>query len=172
MLTRQIAMLLVAGAAMAFNDPAAAQGKVVVYSANDANLNRFVFEAFTKETGIQVEQVEAGSGVIFRRIASEKDRPLGDAVWGVSRILLQTNKSLLAPYASKNKDAVPAQFRSLVPKATTPAKSSSEAAAASQEGACQPVAAASEPARRPALATVGDSADGREKSPAIKSPVI
>ena len=38
MLTRQIAMLLVAGAAMAFNDPAATQGKVIVYSANDANL--------------------------------------------------------------------------------------------------------------------------------------
>jgi iron(III) transport system substrate-binding protein len=104
-------MLLIAGAAMALSGPAAAQGKVVVYSANDANLNRFIFEAFTKETGIQVEQVEAGSGVIFRRIASEKDRPLGDAVWGVSRILLQTNKPLLAPYASKNKDAVPAQFR-------------------------------------------------------------
>ena len=74
MLPRRIAMLLISGAAMALSGPAAAQGKVVVYSANDANLNRFVFEAFTKETGIQVEQVEAGSGVIFRRIASEKDR--------------------------------------------------------------------------------------------------
>ncbi|MBV9262048.1 MAG: extracellular solute-binding protein, partial [Pseudolabrys sp.] len=73
--------------------------------------NRFVFDAFTKETGIQVEQIEAGSGVLFRRIASEKERPLGDAVWGVSRILLQSNKPLLAPYSSKNKDAVPAQFR-------------------------------------------------------------
>ena len=111
MLRRRIVMLLIAGAAMAFSGPAASQGKVVVYSANDANLNRFVFEAFTKETGIQVEQVEAGSGVLFRRIASEKDRPLGDAVWGVSRILLQTNKALLAPYASKSKDAVPAEFR-------------------------------------------------------------
>jgi iron(III) transport system substrate-binding protein len=55
--------------------------------------------------------VEAGSGVIFRRIASEKDRPLGDIVWGVSRTLLRSNKALLAPYASKNKDAVPAHFR-------------------------------------------------------------
>ncbi|MGH9808612.1 MAG: extracellular solute-binding protein, partial [Terriglobia bacterium] len=34
-----------------------------------------------------------------------------DNVLLVSRILLQSNKAQLAPYASKNKDAVPAQFR-------------------------------------------------------------
>jgi iron(III) transport system substrate-binding protein len=100
-----------AAAAMSGTGAAMAQGKVVVYSANDANLNRFVFEAFTKETGIAVEQVEAGSGVVFRRIQSERERPLGDVVWGVNRLLLNTNKALLAPYASKHRDAVPAQFR-------------------------------------------------------------
>jgi iron(III) transport system substrate-binding protein len=105
---RLIATLLLAGVAVG---PAMAQGKVVVYTSNDSNLNRFVYEAFKKETGIEVEGVEAGSGVVFRRIASEKDRPLGDIVWGVSRTLLRANKALLAPYASKNKDAVPAHFR-------------------------------------------------------------
>jgi iron(III) transport system substrate-binding protein len=105
---RLIATFLLAGAAMG---PAFGQGKVVVYTSNDSNLNRFVYDAFKKETGIEVEGVEAGSGVVFRRIASEKDRPLGDIVWGVSRTLLRANKALLAPYASKNKDAVPAQFR-------------------------------------------------------------
>ena len=84
---------------------------MVVYTSNDSNLNRFVFEAFRKETGIEVEQVEAGSGVVFRRMHSEQERPLGDIVWGVSRTLLRANKALLAPYASKNKDAVPAHFR-------------------------------------------------------------
>jgi iron(III) transport system substrate-binding protein len=98
-------------AALAFAGPAAAQGKIVVYTANDSNLNRFVFDAFTKETKIEVEPVEAGSGVLFRRIASEKASPLGDIVWGVSRTLLRANTALLAPYASKNKDAVPANFR-------------------------------------------------------------
>lgn len=103
--------LLFAGIAIAFVGPAMGQGKVVVYTSNDSNLNRFVYDAFKKETGIEVEGVEAGSGVVFRRIASEKDRPLGDIVWGVSRTLLRANKPLLAPYASKNKDAVPAHFR-------------------------------------------------------------
>jgi iron(III) transport system substrate-binding protein len=112
MLTRRtVAKLMLAGAAGIVSHGARAAGKVVVYTANDSNLNRFVFEAFTKETGIEVEPVEAGSGVVFRRISSEKERPLGDIVWGVSRTLLRANKALLAPYASKNKDAVPAMFR-------------------------------------------------------------
>jgi iron(III) transport system substrate-binding protein len=110
MLYRRTVAIFIA-AAVALPGAAFAQGKVVVYTANDSNLNRFVFEAFTRETGIQVEPVEAGSGVVFRRIASERDRPLGDIVWGVSRTLLRANKALLAPYASKNKDAVPAHFR-------------------------------------------------------------
>jgi iron(III) transport system substrate-binding protein len=107
---RMIATLLFAGASIALAGPAAAQ-KVVVYTSNDSNLNRYVFDAFKKETGIEVEGVEAGSGVVFRRMASERERPLGDIVWGVSRTLLRANKALLAPYASKNKDAVPAYFR-------------------------------------------------------------
>jgi iron(III) transport system substrate-binding protein len=112
MLTRRmIATLLLAGATAAAGGPAMGQGKVVVYTSNDSNLNRFVFEAFKNETGIVVEQVEAGSGVVFRRVASERERPLGDIVWGVSRTLLRANKALLAPYASKNRDTVPAYFR-------------------------------------------------------------
>ncbi len=112
MLTRRtIAKLMLAGAAGVVSRSAQAAGKVVIYTSNDSNLNRFVFEAFTKETGIEVESVEAGSGVVFRRIASERERPLGDIVWGVSRTLLRANKALLAPYAFKNKDAVPAMFR-------------------------------------------------------------
>ena len=110
MLTRTIAALLVAALSIA-SGPAFGQGKVVVYTSNDSNLNRFTFEAFTRETGIQVEPVEAGSGVILRRMASERERPLGDIIWGVSRTLLRANKALLAPYASKHKDTVPAQFR-------------------------------------------------------------
>src|SRR5436309_815904 len=108
---RAIAKLMLAGTASIVSRAAMAAGKVVVYTANDSNLNRFVFEAFTKETGIEVEPVEAGSGVVFRRINSEKERPLGDVVWGVSRTLLRANKALLAPYEFKNGDAVPAVFR-------------------------------------------------------------
>ena len=61
---------------------AEAQQKVVIYSSNDDTLHKLVFAAFTKETGITVEPVSAGSGVIVKRIQTEKDRPGGDIIWG------------------------------------------------------------------------------------------
>lgn len=93
--------------------PARAQApkKLVVYTSNDSTLNDLVFAAFRTETGIEVEPVAAGSGVVMRRLQAEKARPLGDIVWGVSRSLLQTNKTLFEPYVSKNRDATPAEFR-------------------------------------------------------------
>lgn len=85
--------------------------EVVIYSANEATLDKLVFDAFTKETGINVQPVTAGSGVLMKRIASEKGRPQGDIIWGVSRSLLESNAQYFAPYASKNKEAIPAEFR-------------------------------------------------------------
>jgi iron(III) transport system substrate-binding protein len=90
---------------------AMAQQKVVIYSSNDDTLHKLAFGAFTKETGIEVEPVSAGSGVVIKRIQTEKDRPGGDIIWGVSRSLLDTNKQYFSTYTSKNKDATPAEFR-------------------------------------------------------------
>jgi hypothetical protein len=50
----------------------AQQKKVVVYTSNESTLNDLVFGAFTKETGIAVEPVVAGSGVVIRRLQAEK----------------------------------------------------------------------------------------------------
>src|SRR5262247_4755327 len=95
-----------------FGLPTRAQAKkVVIYTANDSTLNDLVFAAFKTETGIEVEPVAAGSGVVMRRLQAEKARPLGDIVWGVSRSLLQTNKALFEPYASKNIANTPAEYR-------------------------------------------------------------
>jgi iron(III) transport system substrate-binding protein len=99
------------GAVVAGGAARAQQKKLVVYTSNESTLNDLVFGAFKKETGIEVEPVAAGSGVVVRRMQAEKARPLGDIVWGVSRSLLQTNKALLEAYASKNKDAMPAEYR-------------------------------------------------------------
>jgi len=88
-----------------------AQQKLVIYTSNDSTLNELVSAAFGKETGIQVDMISAGSGVVVKRIQSEKDRPQGDIIWGVSRSLLETNKAYFAPYASKNIDAIPAEYR-------------------------------------------------------------
>src|SRR6185369_9807492 len=101
----------VLGAVAAGGAAQAQQKKLVVYTSNESTLNDLVFGAFKKETGIEVEPVAAGSGVVVRRMQAEKARPLGDIIWGVSHSLLQTNKALFEPYASKNKDATPAEYR-------------------------------------------------------------
>src|SRR5690349_9688715 len=103
--------LLLSLAAIGTSTGTMAQQKVVIYSSNDDTLHKLVFAAFTKETGIAVEPVSAGSGVIIKRIQTEKERPGGDIIWGVSRSLLETNKQYFSAYASKNIDATPPEYR-------------------------------------------------------------
>jgi iron(III) transport system substrate-binding protein len=90
---------------------AGAQQRIAIYSSNDATLNKLVATEFTKATGIEADVVSAGSGVLMKRIETEKERPQGDIIWGVSRSLLQTNVQYFDAYASQHKDAVPAQYR-------------------------------------------------------------
>jgi iron(III) transport system substrate-binding protein len=107
-----IGILLAGCMGLAIASPAlAADTSLVVYSANDTDLNNFVFGLFQKETGIAVQSVTAGSGVLLKRMAAEKDRPLGDVLWGVSTTILDANKAYFEPYATKNADAVPTTFR-------------------------------------------------------------
>ena len=89
----------------------AAETQVVLYSANDDTVNKLVSDGFKKETGITVNVVSTGSGVLFRRIASEAANPQGDVVWGVSSALLKQNVKFFQPYAVKGRESVPAEYR-------------------------------------------------------------
>ncbi len=105
-------LLAVVLAAVPLPHPAtAADTTLVVYSANDTDLNNFVFELFHRVSGVSVQTVTAGSGVLLKRIAAEKDRPQGDVLWGVSTAILDSQKASFQPYASKNLAAVPAVYR-------------------------------------------------------------
>ena len=101
------ALLFTAAASM----PAMADMQVVLYSANDDTVNKLVVDGFKKETGITVNVVSTGSGVLFRRIESEAANPQGDVVWGVSSALLKQNSRFFQPYAATGRDAVPAEYR-------------------------------------------------------------
>ena len=90
---------------------AGAQQRVVLYTSNDATLNKLIAAEFEKASGIAVDVISAGSGVVVKRLQSEKGRPQGDLVWGISRSLLQTNAEYFEPYASEHKNAIPAEFR-------------------------------------------------------------
>jgi iron(III) transport system substrate-binding protein len=103
--------LVAFGFAGAVAGPALAQQHLVLYSANDDTVNSMVATAFTKATGTKVDVISTGSGVLFRRIASEQANPQADVVWGVSSSLLNQNKAFFQPYAEKERDTIPAQYR-------------------------------------------------------------
>ncbi len=108
---RTLAHIGLACVTLALSGIAQAQQKLVIYTSNEATLNELTSSAFSKETGIQVSIVSAGSGTIIKRIQAEKDNPQGDIIWGVSRSLLQTNKAYFAPYKSQHVNAIAAEFR-------------------------------------------------------------
>jgi len=91
--------------------PAWAEQRLVLYSSNDDTVNKMVADAFTKASGIAVDVVSTGSGVLFRRIVSESARPQADVVWGTSASLLKDNAKYLEAYAARDREAVPAQYR-------------------------------------------------------------
>lgn len=106
-----IGWLAVAAFAAASAGTARAGQHVVLYSANDNTVNNMVVDAFQKQTGIKVDVVSTGSGVLFRRVASEAANPQADVIWGVGAALLARNKQFFQPYAAKERDAVPAKYR-------------------------------------------------------------
>jgi 2-aminoethylphosphonate transport system substrate-binding protein len=76
-----IVTALVVGIAIASN--AQAQGVVTIYSADglhDGTPNWYQnqFDAFTKATGIKVQYIEGGSGVVVERIEKERANPQAD----------------------------------------------------------------------------------------------
>jgi iron(III) transport system substrate-binding protein len=103
--------LAVFGAASVLAGPALAEQHLVLYSANDDTVNSLVAAGFTQATGIKVDVISAGSGVLFRRLASENTNTQADVVWGTSASLLNQNKALFQPYAAKEKDAIPPPYR-------------------------------------------------------------
>lgn len=109
--TKCFISFILACAGLAFSAGACAQQKLVIYTSNESTLNEFAAAAFNRETGIKVDIISAGSGVAMKRVQAEKERPQGDIVWGISRSLLETNKAYFTPYASKNIDATPPEYR-------------------------------------------------------------
>jgi 2-aminoethylphosphonate transport system substrate-binding protein len=76
LLAASLAVVVAAG-------PALAEDVVTVYSADGLhdgtpNWYQTQFDAFTKATGIKVQYVEGGSGVVVERVAKEKSNPQAD----------------------------------------------------------------------------------------------
>lgn len=108
---RSPAIILALAASLLMGVPASSQESVVLYSANDDTVNKIVADGFTKETGIRVDVVSTGSGVLVRRVSSEAANPQGDVIWGVGATLLKLTSPHLQAHPAKGREAVPAAFR-------------------------------------------------------------
>ena len=79
-------MLITAGVLVVLGAGSAwAQGVVTIYSADglkdgSPNWYQTEFDAFTKATGIKVQYIEGGSGVVVERVAKEKTNPQADVL--------------------------------------------------------------------------------------------
>lgn len=102
------ALALVAGHAFA------ADQVVTIYSADglqDGHPNWYQteFDAFTKKTGIKVQYVEAGSGVVVQRVAQEKANPQADVLVTLPPFMQKAAEvELLQAYKSPEAAEIPA----------------------------------------------------------------
>lgn len=97
--------------------PDAASKTVTVYSADGLrdgtpNWYQTEFDAFTKQTGIKVSYIEAGSGEVVSRIAKEKANPQADVLVSMAPFIQNAaGTGLLQPYTPQGADKVDASLK-------------------------------------------------------------
>lgn len=79
--------------------------KLIIYSAVNPDTAEYYKQAFTKETGIEVEFIFGSTGEIIKRIEVEKNSPTADMQWGGSEEYAERIKDALEPYHSSNEEA-------------------------------------------------------------------
>ena len=65
-------------------------------------INPLVDDFKTKNPGINVDVIAAGTGELLKRVESEKDNPLGDILWGGSLNTIRLKMDLFENYTSTN----------------------------------------------------------------------
>jgi len=102
-------LLLAATVAVVAVAPAAAQQRLVVYSAGPANLIDALSAGFTAQTGIPIDVFQGTTGQVMARIEAEANNPQVDVLISASwdTALDFTARGLLLPYTSPNAAMVP-----------------------------------------------------------------
>ncbi|MGW0481888.1 extracellular solute-binding protein [Nonomuraea sp. NPDC003214] len=96
------------------NDAGAGQGdanSLTLYSVSGPEVTDPILAAFrTAHPDITVNKISLpGTGEAFARVRAEKDRPLGDVIWGGSSELYSANADLIAPVELPNDAATVAK---------------------------------------------------------------
>ena len=91
---------------------AAAQSLVVYTSVDEENARR-ILDAFTADTGIDVQMVFLSSGPALSRIEAEAGRPQADVWFGApsENHILAKERNLTQPYVSAHADALVPEFK-------------------------------------------------------------
>jgi 2-aminoethylphosphonate transport system substrate-binding protein len=113
---KRILLSAVFGLGVVLAGPAFAEDVVTLYAADglhDGKPNWFQtqFDAFTKQTGIKVQYVEAGSGGVVERVAKEATNPQADVLVTLPPFIMKAAADgLLQPYTPAGADQIdPAQ---------------------------------------------------------------
>lgn len=113
MMIRKLAVAL--GVVLLGSAPAWAADVVTIYSADglhDGTPNWYQnqFDAFTKATGIKVQYVEGGSGVVVERVAKEASNPQADVLVTLPPFIQKAAADgLLQPYTPAGADQIAAE---------------------------------------------------------------
>ncbi len=108
MLKKMLALLL----ALALSASFAQTLRVLTH--NSFNISNDVLEAFTQETGIEVQLLEGGdAGETVNRAVLTKGNPLADVLYGVDNSLIAraANEGIFEPYQSPQLERVPETYR-------------------------------------------------------------
>jgi iron(III) transport system substrate-binding protein len=101
-------------AAISLTASVARAEEVLVYTAlEDDQIPRYL-ESFKKQhSDITVKIVRDSTGIVTAKLLAEKANPQADIVWGTAAtsLLILDQEGMLAPYAPKSVEEVPAQFK-------------------------------------------------------------
>jgi iron(III) transport system substrate-binding protein len=87
--------------------PASRANEVVVYSAEKDEIVQAVSAMWQKVApDVKLRVQEAGTNEVVQRIRAEKERPLGDVVWGIGAEGMTASPELFEPYESTETKAI------------------------------------------------------------------
>ena len=84
------------------------ENSLIIYSPHPLSyLNALTEDFKSKNPGINVELIGAGSGELLKRVESEKDNPLGDVLWGGTITIVKPKMYLFENYITTNEANIP-----------------------------------------------------------------
>jgi iron(III) transport system substrate-binding protein len=106
------AVLLVLAGCGSARSGADAEKRLTLYTSFSADLYNVIAAEFEQKTGIKVDIVTGGTGVMMKRIESEAANPLGDVMLGGGAEAFEAIRQHFEPYTVRDDAQIPTAFKS------------------------------------------------------------